>query len=71
MLKISPSDHLDYLFYDNIYSEIDQNSAGISQNMENCKDYALERKKNLEEETERFQKAAYTVLEMLNNREIR
>lgn len=53
------------------YSEIDQNSAEISENMENCKDSALERKKTLEEETERFQKAAYTVLEMLNNREIR
>lgn len=54
-----------------LINEIDQNSAEISENMENCKDSALERKKTLEEETERFQKAAYTVLEMLNNREIR
>ncbi|KAL4318556.1 hypothetical protein GQ457_18G002670 [Hibiscus cannabinus] len=34
-----------------------------------CKDSALERQKSLEDEKEQFQKAAYTVLEMLNSRE--
>lgn len=48
-------------------SEIDQNSAGITEEIGKCKDSALERKKVLEEEKERFQKAAYTVLGMLNN----
>ncbi|OMO61838.1 hypothetical protein CCACVL1_23215 [Corchorus capsularis] len=50
-------------------TEIDQNSLGIMEEMEKCKDSALERKKVLEEEKERFQKAAYTVLDMLNNRD--
>ncbi|XP_057985900.1 uncharacterized protein LOC110633403 [Hevea brasiliensis] len=48
--------------------EIDQNSTGIVEEIGKCKDSALERKKILEEEKERFQKAAYTVLDMLNNR---
>ncbi|XVF35503.1 hypothetical protein REPUB_Repub18cG0151400 [Reevesia pubescens] len=48
-------------------NEIDQNSSGIMEEIEKCKDSALERKKGLEEERERFQKAAYTVLDMLNN----
>ncbi|KAA8521763.1 hypothetical protein F0562_012436 [Nyssa sinensis] len=52
-------------------SEIDQNSAGIMEEIEKCKDSALERKRALEEEKECFQKAAYTVLDLLNNREIR
>ncbi|XWS70358.1 hypothetical protein CRYUN_Cryun03dG0041200 [Craigia yunnanensis] len=42
-------------------SEIDQNSSGIMEEIEKCKDSALERKKSLEEEKEQFQKAAYTV----------
>ncbi|CAK9166604.1 unnamed protein product [Ilex paraguariensis] len=50
-------------------TEIDQNSAEIMEDVEKCKDSALERKKTLEVEKERFQKAAYTVLDMLNNRE--
>ncbi|XP_059460572.1 uncharacterized protein LOC132189796 [Corylus avellana] len=50
-------------------NEIDQNSAGIMEEIEKCKDSALERKGILEEEKERFQKAAYTVLDMLNNRD--
>ncbi|MBA0756992.1 hypothetical protein Gotri_020120 [Gossypium trilobum] len=37
--------------------------------VEKCKESALERKKSLEEEKEKFQKAAYTVLDMLNSRE--
>lgn len=51
-------------------NEIDQNSAGIMEEIEKCKDSALERKKTLEEEKARFQNAAYTVLDLLNNREI-
>ncbi|KVH89951.1 uncharacterized protein LOC112521762 [Cynara cardunculus var. scolymus] len=50
-------------------TEIDQSSAGIIEDIEKCKDSALERKRTLEEEKERFQKAAYSVLDMLNNRE--
>ncbi|KAE8687646.1 potassium channel KAT3-like [Hibiscus syriacus] len=50
-------------------NEIDQNSSGIMEEVEKCKGSALERKKSLEEEKDQFQKAAYTVLEMLNTRE--
>ncbi|GMI95046.1 hypothetical protein like AT5G25570 [Hibiscus trionum] len=50
-------------------NEIDQNTLGIMEEVEKCKDSALERQKSLEDEKEQFQKAAYTVLEMLNNRE--
>ncbi|KAK1436082.1 hypothetical protein QVD17_01857 [Tagetes erecta] len=50
-------------------SEIDQSSGGIIDEIEKCKDSALERKRTLEEDKERFQKAAYSVLDMLNNRE--
>ncbi|XWS72587.1 hypothetical protein CRYUN_Cryun02cG0052700 [Craigia yunnanensis] len=50
-------------------TEIDQNSSGIMEEIEKCKDSALERKRSLEEEKERFQKAAYTVLDMLNSRD--
>ncbi|XP_074331288.1 uncharacterized protein LOC141668341 [Apium graveolens] len=49
-------------------TEIDQNSAGIMEEIERCKDTASERKKALEEEKDRFQKAAYAVLDLLNNR---
>ncbi|KAK9983667.1 hypothetical protein SO802_033192 [Lithocarpus litseifolius] len=48
---------------------IDQNSAGIMEEIEKCNDSALERKRILEEEKQRFQKAAYTVLGMLDNRD--
>lgn len=54
----------------NFYSEIDESSAGIMEEIQKSKDTALERKKGLEEEKERFQKAAFTVLDMLNPREI-
>ncbi|XVF48479.1 hypothetical protein PTKIN_Ptkin03bG0193600 [Pterospermum kingtungense] len=50
-------------------AEIDQNSLGIEEEIEKCKYSALERKESLEKEKERFQKAAYTVLDMLNNRD--
>ncbi|KAK8660749.1 hypothetical protein V6N13_051660 [Hibiscus sabdariffa] len=50
-------------------NEIDQNSLGVTEEVKKCKDSALERQKSLEDEKEQFQKAAYTVLEMLNSRE--
>ncbi|XP_042497352.1 uncharacterized protein LOC122076125 [Macadamia integrifolia] len=48
--------------------EIDHTSSGIMEEIENCKESAMEKRKVLEEEKESFQKAAYSVLEMLNNR---
>lgn len=51
---------------ESIYREIDQSSAGIMEDIEKSKESSVERKKILEEERERFQKAAFTVLEMLN-----
>ncbi|KAK8535257.1 hypothetical protein V6N12_056781 [Hibiscus sabdariffa] len=42
---------------------------GVLEEIKKCKDSALERQKCLEDEKEQFQKAAYTVLEMLNSRE--
>ncbi|RWR73839.1 hypothetical protein CKAN_00214500 [Cinnamomum micranthum f. kanehirae] len=49
-----------------LIGEIDQSSAGIMEDIERSKESSVERKKILEEERERFQKAAFTVLEMLN-----
>jgi len=48
-------------------SEIDQTTGGIMEETGKYKDTAFERKKDLEEEKERFQKAAYAVLGMLND----
>ncbi|XP_023770123.1 uncharacterized protein LOC111918735 [Lactuca sativa] len=48
-------------------TEIDQSSSGIIEEIEKCKYSAFERKKSLEEGKERFQKAAFSVLDMLNN----
>ncbi|CAI0408551.1 unnamed protein product [Linum tenue] len=45
---------------------MDQNSAGVTEEIGKCKEAAMERKKALDEEKEKFQKAAYSVLEMLN-----
>ncbi|KAL3844139.1 hypothetical protein ACJIZ3_001542 [Penstemon smallii] len=50
-------------------SEIEQNSAGIMEEMEKSKDSAFQRKKTLEEEKDHFQKAAFAVLDMLNDRD--
>ncbi|PON65602.1 polyamine-modulated factor 1-binding protein [Parasponia andersonii] len=50
-------------------NEIDENSDGIMVDIEKCKESAIDRKRVLEEEKERFQKAAFTVLDMLNNGE--
>nr|VDD39194.1 unnamed protein product [Brassica oleracea] len=51
-----------------LVNEIDQNSVGIKEEIEKSKDYAMEKKRVLEEEKEQFQKAAYTILDMLSNR---
>ncbi|KAF8017858.1 hypothetical protein BT93_H2919 [Corymbia citriodora subsp. variegata] len=44
----------------------DQSSAGIIEDIEKCRNSALERKKGLEEEKKQFQRAAYAVIDMLN-----
>ncbi|KAK1312783.1 hypothetical protein QJS10_CPA07g00461 [Acorus calamus] len=51
-------------------TDIDQSSSGINEDIEQCKGSVVERKKILEEEKERFQKAAFSVLEMLNDQDI-
>ncbi|KAI3468260.1 hypothetical protein Pfo_024923 [Paulownia fortunei] len=51
-------------------NEIDQNSAGIMEEIEKSKDSVLQRKIHLEEEKDHFQKAAFAVLDMLNSRDI-
>ncbi|CAH8272238.1 unnamed protein product [Arabidopsis lyrata] len=48
-------------------NEIDQNSVGIKEEIEKSKDFAMEKKRILEEEKDQFQKAAYTILDMLSN----
>ncbi|KAI3992464.1 hypothetical protein MKX01_022555 [Papaver californicum] len=48
-------------------NEIDQSSSGIMEEIEKCKESANEKKKMLDEEKERFQKAALMALDMLNN----
>ncbi|KAM1175797.1 hypothetical protein ACFX19_028750 [Malus domestica] len=45
-------------------SEIDENSAGISEEIEKYKESGLEKKKGLEEAREQVEKAAYAVLEI-------
>ncbi|CAM8910077.1 hypothetical protein QQ045_031275 [Rhodiola kirilowii] len=50
-------------------SEIDQHSVGVMEEIERSKTAAIERKKALEEEKERLEKAAYTVLDLLNRRD--
>jgi len=49
-----------------VYSEINQNSAVVEEEIEKCKGSGLERKRALDEEKDNFQKAAYAVLDMLN-----
>ncbi|PQQ01043.1 hypothetical protein Pyn_37112 [Prunus yedoensis var. nudiflora] len=49
-------------------SEIDENSGRITEEIEKCKEQSLEKKRGLEEAKEQVEKAAYVVLEMLNNR---
>ncbi|KAL7125151.1 hypothetical protein ABFS83_14G096600 [Erythranthe nasuta] len=47
-------------------NEIDHNSAGIMEEIEKSKDSAIERKNHLEQEKDHFQKAAFSILDMLN-----
>ncbi|KAJ4802932.1 polyamine-modulated factor 1-binding protein [Rhynchospora pubera] len=47
-------------------SEVDQSIAEIATDMEKCRESVSEKGRMLEEERERFQKAALAVLEMLN-----
>ncbi|KAG5018692.1 hypothetical protein JHK82_014633 [Glycine max] len=49
-----------------VYSEINQSSAVVEEEIEKCKGSALERKRALDEEKDNFQKAAYAVLDMLS-----
>ncbi|XP_060211234.1 uncharacterized protein LOC132638320 [Lycium barbarum] len=48
-------------------NEIDQSSNEVTEDVEKCKDSALERRKTLEEQKEDVQRAAYAILNMLNN----
>ncbi|TMW87597.1 hypothetical protein EJD97_019738 [Solanum chilense] len=48
-------------------NEVDQSSTEVTEDMEKCKESALERSKTLEEQKEHFQRAAYAILNMLNN----
>ncbi|KAL9251228.1 hypothetical protein AKJ16_DCAP09248 [Drosera capensis] len=47
-------------------NEIDVHSAEIAEDVEKCKEAALQRKKAIEEETACFQNAAYAVLDVLS-----
>ncbi|KAI6680074.1 hypothetical protein NL676_033955 [Syzygium grande] len=49
-----------------VINEADQSSAKIIEDIEKCRNSALERKKGLEEEKKQFQRAAYAVIDMLN-----
>ncbi|CAO2820339.1 unnamed protein product [Amaranthus hypochondriacus] len=50
----------------NTIKEIDVHSAEVTEEMERCKQSAMERRKAIEQEKECFQKAAYAVLDVLN-----
>lgn len=58
---------LSFHIYITFYSEVDQSSTEVTEDMEKCKESALERSKTLEEQKEHFQRAAYAILNMLNN----
>ncbi|GAB2275604.1 hypothetical protein Dimus_010361 [Dionaea muscipula] len=47
-------------------NEIDVHNAEVVEEVERCKESAVQRRKAIEEETECFQKAAYAVLDVLN-----
>lgn len=51
-------------------NEIDQNSSEVQDEIGKCRDFALEKKKTLDQEKEHFQKAAYAVINILNNHDI-
>ncbi|KAG6387967.1 hypothetical protein SASPL_153163 [Salvia splendens] len=52
-----------------IISEIDQNSGGITEEIEKSKESALQRKIQLEEKRDSFQKTTYAIFDMLNGRD--
>ncbi|XP_031473299.1 uncharacterized protein LOC116245856 [Nymphaea colorata] len=55
--------------YDNMLkmiSEIDRSSSEITEEVGKCKEWAIERKKMVEEEKERFRVAALSALDLLN-----
>ncbi|OAY82997.1 hypothetical protein ACMD2_16191 [Ananas comosus] len=54
-----------------INSEIEQSSCEIMEEIEKCKESVAVRNNILEEERDRFKKAAMAVLEMLNGRDVR
>ncbi|XP_050386452.1 uncharacterized protein LOC126802791 [Argentina anserina] len=47
--------------------EIDEKSGEITVEIDKCKESALEKKRGLDETKEQVEKAAYAVLQMLNN----
>ncbi|KAG6409621.1 hypothetical protein SASPL_127662 [Salvia splendens] len=51
-----------------IISEIEQNSGGITEEIEKSKESALQRKIQLEEKRDSFQKTTYAIFDMLNGR---
>ncbi|KAF8075390.1 hypothetical protein N665_1098s0007 [Sinapis alba] len=53
-----------------LVNEIDGNSVGIKEEIEKSKEFAMEKKRVLEEEKEQFQKAAYTILDMLSSNRV-
>ncbi|KAK9149465.1 hypothetical protein Scep_008222 [Stephania cephalantha] len=48
-------------------NDVDQSSIEIMEEMEKCKDSVSLKRQILAEEKERFQKAAYTIIDMLNS----
>ncbi|CAB4266629.1 unnamed protein product [Prunus armeniaca] len=48
--------------------ETESQMSSIVYEIEKCKEQSLEKKRGLEEAKEQVEKAAYAVLEMLNNR---
>lgn len=56
-------------FYVGVYSEIDQNSGCITEEIEKSKESALQRKIQLEEKRDSFQKTTYAIFDMLNGRD--
>lgn len=67
-LIINLSDKFKY-FYVGVYSEIDQSSGGIAEEIEKSKESALQRKIQLEEKRDSFQKTTYAIFDMLNGRD--
>ncbi|XP_047314359.1 uncharacterized protein LOC124918199 [Impatiens glandulifera] len=52
-------------------NDVDDNSNGVMEDIQRCKDNALEKKKILEDKKDNLLKAAFTVMDMINNRDMR